>query len=203
MKNLSMRMKTLTCDGEPYHFSLQDIPVLINRDEFVLLNKPGSPRLNMWQIRRGDEEYDLYDGDLISMHGDTWVVCYERGFYAINEAREIKYLDQLRNYEFLSGSWDVPTPVPVEYKKKHKFKYKDFIFGIDNIVGMHEGKIMIRTFDYPIDAAEVQQECSLSYGDEKLYFGDMVQGCTVELYKGRVAICKNGDYIDLATEEVL
>ncbi len=86
------QMKARTTKGDWYEFSIHNVPVHISPKEIVLLDVPNSPILNSSLVRRGDKESGLFEGDVIEYEGQRWLVCYERGFYAINEDCVIQYL---------------------------------------------------------------------------------------------------------------
>ena len=64
------------------------------------MNRENSPILDLNNIRRGDPETGLYEGDVIEHDGDLWLICYERGFYAINQAYVIKYFENIDSFEY-------------------------------------------------------------------------------------------------------
>lgn len=197
-------MKALTRDGDWYSFTLHDIPTTFNDEEFVLLNKPGSPRLQLKSIKRGDPETGLFEGDIISMNGYLWVVCYERGFYAINEDYVTQHLYLLKDYTLIGDYFTRGFPVSINTRNKHLFKYNNVIFRVEDIVGAYKAdSIILRTCKLPVPVCDIQQESCMTLKGKRLFLGDTYEGATVELYGGRIAVCKNGEYIDVATGGIL
>lgn len=192
-------MKALTHKGEWFEFTLQDLPALFTADEFALLAKPKSPRLAVNSIRRGDIETHLFEGDVIEMSGVKWLICYERGFYAINQDFVIRYLYTLENYEVL-GTYDtIDLGIPIIFRQKYLFKYKDKIMRLQDIVGAYNGGLLLRFASKPISPDLIQQECCITYDSKRVYLGDKINGYTVELHGGRITMCKGDEIIDMIT----
>lgn len=195
---LSFMMKTLTVNNVWFPFSLHDIPCRIDENTFALLNRPFSPLLQLDKIRRGDYESGYYEGDIIDVNGVRNIICYKRGFYAINEEYQVtnlyqlppatKYLDQYDGENF---------SITVPFRHKQLYTYNGVQFRLDDIVGKFEDKILVRMFDSPIPPGEIKQECCMSYNDKRLYLGDDIEGKPAELHGGRVTIVKDDGVYDL------
>lgn len=193
-------MKALTRDEEWYNFTIKDVPTTFNEEEFVLLNKPGSPRLQLKSIKRGDPETGLFEGDIISMDGSLWVVCYERGFYAINDDYVTQHLYLLKDYTLIGDYFTRGFPVSINTRNKHLFKYNNVIFRIEDIVGAYRtDSIILRTCKLPVPITDIKQESCMTMNGKRLFLGDAYEDSTVELYGGRIAIKKDNIFIDLAT----
>lgn len=191
-------MKARTRNNKWLSFTLDDLPVPFNETEFVLLKRPGTPILDIKSIRRGVKKYGLFEGDVILMDGEKWLVCYERGFYVINSNYVVKYFYQLKNYKVIGTCDTIKDVVSISFKSKHFFMYKDNIFYLANISGAYDGKLLIRSIEEPIDTKQVNQECCLVYNGKKLFLGMLIDGkYPVKLRGGRITIKKNGQIIDL------
>jgi hypothetical protein len=178
---------------------MEDIPTPFNTKEFALLRRPNTPRLLIDSIRRGDEESGLFEGDIISMNGEDWLICYERGFYAINKDYIIRYLYTLSDYKYLGTCFDIKSPIPINFRSRHRFIYKDLIFRINDIVGAYDDKLLLRPVSKPVNVAEVHQECCITYNKQRIYLNDSIDDGIVELHGGRVTLNKDNNLIDLAT----
>lgn len=191
-------LKALTVDGDWFEFTIKDIPTPISEDEFILMNKPGSPKLRLDTIRRGDPEYHLYEGDVISVNGDKYTVCYERGFYAINDMYVYRYLSTLKDVKLISvyTESDNATIVP-NFRLSHLFKYNNTVFKLNDIVGCYKGNLVIRSIQHTVNPNKVQQECRASYNGKKLYLGDKINNGIVCMYHGKIALKVNNKYIDI------
>lgn len=199
----SLILKTTTVDGAWFPFTIFDIPCRVDENHFVLLNRPYTPVLNLNSIRRGDAS-GYYEGDILRVNGREYVVCYRRGFYAISVDLHIIYLHQLPEDTMYVGDYmDLDFPVVVSFRNAVLYKYKNTIFRLEDIVGMHEGLIVTRVFDRPIKPADVQQSCGMSINNTKLYFGDIVEDSPVELIGGRVCIRKADGAFDIGTNLLL
>lgn len=195
----SFMMAALTLDREWYPFKLADIPTTFNDAEFVLFNRPETPRLLLKGIRRGDVESGLFEGDIIRADGTDWVVCYQRGFYAINGEYVIRYLYQFDNYEFLGTHPRITVPVPINFKSKYLFMYNGTVFRLNDIIGGYKGRLILRTCSEPVDVDDVNQECCIVYRGRKVYLSDIIDGEPITLKGGRLTHKENGKIIDIAT----
>ena len=196
-------MTALSLSGQWTPFEIEDVPVTFTEDEFALLKRPGSPRLLLKTIRRGERETGLYEGDIIEADGDRWLVCYERGFYAINTDYVIKYLNQFDSFKLLGTLHDTSFPIPMTERAKHLFRYKDYIFRINDIIGVYLDGMILRCVSKQIPFDEIHQECCITYNKERVYLDDVFDKGKVCLYHGRVAFEKDGTYTDLATGGIL
>lgn len=192
-------MKTLTTNGDWFTFSMEDLPVLLDDEHFALFGQSKSPWLRIDSIRRGDPEYGLYEGEVLSMDGENWLVCYERGFYVISESYVIRYLDDLSDYQVIGNVPNIKINVPVSFRANHLFKVKDNIFRIQDVVGAFNGKLLLRPVNTPVDVTDVQQECCATYEGKRVYLGDILDGAELKLYHGRLARMTNAGAIDITT----
>lgn len=195
----SFIMKALTLDRDWYEFTLADIPTTFNDAEFVLYNRPNTPRLLLKGIRRGDAESGLYEGDVVHCDGTDWIICYQRGFYAINSDYVIRYLYQLKRYKMVGTYPRVPAPVPINFKSKYLFMHNGTIFKINDIIGGYKGQLILRTSSKPVNVDEVHQECCIVYNGRKVYLSDMINGEPIKLLGGRLTHKVDGKVIDIAT----
>lgn len=191
-------MKALTPSKEWYFFTLKDIPVLVASKAFVLLSIKGSPILDLSSIRRGDESSGLFEGDIISCDGEEWLVCYERGFYAINKEYTTKYLYQLKDAKVIGDYFTDGFPVAMNLRTRYLFKYQDAIFRLEDIVGGEKDEgIIIRSCNHVIKFNDVKQECCMSFDGQRVFFGDVFPEGTIKLHGGRVCFEIEGHYVDL------
>lgn len=197
-------MKALTPDKEWFTFDLSDIPTTFNSTEFVLLGRPNAPRLQLDSVKRGDRATGLFEGDILEMDGARWVVCYERGFYAISEEYVTKFLYQLTDYKIVGDYYKDGFPLTIHARKKHLFKYNDTIFRLEDIVGGLAGQsLILRCCSEPIPLDKVQQECCLVFDNKRVYLGDVIPEGVIELHGGRVCASNMNVYIELTTGGVI
>lgn len=196
-------MKALTHNKDWFEFSMADLPTLFTPNEFVLLNRPNTPRLLFKSIRRGDSESGLFEGDIIEMDGREWLICYERGFYAIDSNYIIKHLYTLRDFKVLGTCSEIKSPVPINFRTKHLFSYDGNIFRLNDIIGAYEGKLLLRSLSEPVDVSLIKQECCVTYNGSRVYLGDELDIGTVVLRGGRITVSKEDKIIDIVTGEEL
>lgn len=199
-----LKMKARTRDGAWFEFDVSDIPTMFTENEFALFARPGTPLLNRDVILRGDSDFDLYEGDIISIDGHKWMCCYERGFYLIDEEYNIKYFDELKDFERISNYYDAEFPVHLTTKKKHLFKVRGSVFRLEDIIGgTNDDRIFVRGFNRPIEVNKIRQECCIVKDNNRLFFGDMLPSGRVILKDGRIKNkLQNGTYEDLALRRV-
>lgn len=193
------KMKAQTHNGDWVEFTLHDLPTPISKDEFILLAKPNTPRVLLNTIRRGDPDTNLYEGDVIECDGSKWLICYERGFYAINNDYVSKYLYTIRNFTFLGTNLDIPMEVQNSLRTKYLFKYDKSVFRLQDIVGGYQGKLLLRFASEPVDPDDIQQECCLTYNGTRVYLGDVFDEGTVKLHFGRVTLDSDNGLYDIIT----
>lgn len=193
-------MKARTLDNQWYPFSISDVPTRFNEEEFALMRQPGSPRLVMNAIRRGDPDTGLYEGDVIEMEGDRWVVCYQRGFYVINELFITRFFGTLTEYKVVGDIYTIPMHITVLLRSKQLFKYKEFIFRLEDIIGgFDESHLILRSSNKPVPFDKISQECGCTWQGQRLFFGDELEDGTVMLFQGRVCLYKDEHYRDITT----
>ncbi len=195
----SFIMKALTLDNKWYAFGMQDAPTRISPDVFVLFNSSNTPKLQLKSIRRGCKQYNLFEGDVIEMDGSRWIICYERGFYAINENYIVRYLNTLHDYTYLGDMNDIEFPIPIALRGRHLFKYHSSIFRFEDITGSYDNKLILRSESMPIKASHIQQECCMCYEGRKIFLGDKIGDSIVKLFNGRIVLKSKSKVIDLAT----
>lgn len=198
-----MKARTVNDPKEWFAFSIKDVPTVYNVNQFALLAKPNTPLLCIDEIRRGDSESGLFEGDVFEAEGCRWLVCYERGFYAINEEYLIRYLYTFKDVKVIGDYLSTKFPISINFRVKQLFKYEDKIFRLNDVVGIYQGKLLLRSSSQPIDANKINQECCISYEGKRLYLGDLVNGKPCELRGGRVTIKTEDGYLDLSTGGVL
>lgn len=200
----NFKLKARTTDGSWYQFDIRDVPVLIGTDKAVLMGRPQSPIIDTSVILRGDRESGLFEGDVFISGGERWLVCYERGFYAINEQYLTKYLYNFDNIEYVGVSeFDLEFPIQYKRRKQHLFKCGEVQFFISQIVMVEDSNMVVRIKRLRFPREDIKQECCMSLEDTKLYLGDSINGSVVQLRGGRVCIETENGFLDLATGGIL
>lgn len=189
-------MTALTHNGDWCTFNISDIPCYINDKEFVLLNKPNSPILLAGTIRRGDSKYNLFEGDIVSVDNHLYLVCYERGFYLIDADYQVRYFSSLLHYTVVGTSDTLEFPVKLSFRLKHLFKTKGVLFRLQDIIGSYKGDLLIRTCSKPVPIDTISQECCFVHDKTRMFFGDIIDGVPIEMYKGRLVLNNNNIMYD-------
>ena len=189
----SFIMKALTRNGSGwYTFSIEEIPCLITTDLFTLMAVPNSPVLRLDTIRRGDRDTLLFEGEVVECDGDRWMICYERGFYAINSLYVIRQLSTLKNVHKIGDvNYNIEFPVPISIKQKLLFKYKSTIFRLEAICGCYNNQILIRAQKRPIDPKTIKQDCGCELDKNRLYLGDSTPYGITTMHEGVLGFEQN------------
>lgn len=198
------QLKARTLNGDWQKFSIANTPVEISAGKAVLLAKPNSPIIRTDDIRRGDWEYNLFEGDIVESDGVKYLICYERGFYAIDVNYTIKNLYQLKEPKFVGVKGDdVEFPVHIKYVKTHMFKCFDIKFYMKQIARIMGDCIVLNSKNTEVPIQLVQQECCMTYNKRRIYLGDFVDDEKVIMRGGRVCVETKDGYKDLTTGGIL
>ncbi len=195
-------LKAISTDNSWVTFYINDIPTPISEDRFVLLRRPNSPILMLDGIRRGDPKYGLFEGDIIEYQSTQYLICYERGFYAINRDYVVRLFDELNGFKLLGTVNDMEIDIPISFKKTLLFKYKHTVFKINDIIGESNGGLLINSLAEPINPDLVRQDCCIVCNKQRMYLGDNIHGNPIELIDGRLQVKQaTGEYRSI--EEVV
>lgn len=198
------QLKARTLENYWQTFSIANTPVEIAEGMAVLLSKPNSPIILSKDIRRGEWEYNLFEGDIVESEDTRYLICYERGFYAIDENYTIKNLYQLKDPKVLGvKGYELDFPVHIKLVKTHMFKCFDIKFYIRQITRTEGDCIVLKAKGQAVPIQLVQQECCLSYEKQRIYLGDFIEDKKVEMHGGRICIETDAGYLDLATGGIL
>lgn len=189
-------LKSISASGLWTEFTLNDLPVPIDNKSFILMARPDSPILDLSNVRRGDPSTGLYEGDVILCDDETWLICYERGFYAINDAYVVRYFDKLTDFQYLGVRENFNISIPLKLKKKHMFRYNTTMFHMQDIIAAVHGKLLLNMFADPVSPDLICQECAFTYNNHKVFLGDSVGSDIIHLSNGRLTA--NG--VDLAAQ---
>ena len=197
MPSFIMKARTHS-DAGWYVFSIEEIPVLVKTNLFSLMRIPNSPLLRLNTVRRGDRDTMFFEGEVISHSGVEWLVCYERGFYAINKDYVVRKLGDLIGAKKLGDvGFDYDFPVSLSIKQKLLFKHNKTIFRLESVCGCFKGKLLLRSAKAPIEPSAVKQDCGCEYNKEHLYLGDTTQYGTVSLSYGVLGFSKDGIFTSI------
>lgn len=195
---LNYPMRALSkCGRYLIDFRLEDGPCPVDKEHFVLTERPGSPILLYSEVGRGSDIPNLFEGDIIQDEdGKEYIITYFRGLVC-QSIETSKYLEIPEKFK-ISGNI---------YKRRgrlnksvsHKFICKDIIFTLQEIYGVHENNLIVNVESNVFIPEEVKQYSGLrSQSRKMLFFGD--DGLT--LHKGRICVLKEGKYLSVVDKEV-
>lgn len=198
MKN-SFVMRAPTVSGDWYNFTVGDCPILLTDNTFILVGKPNSPVMYC-DVYRGEEESGLFEGDVVYCDDTSWLVCYDRGFYAINKDYAVRYLYTMHDFRVIGVSGhDVDFPVPYSRRLHHKFSYKDVVFNLWDFKSCEKDGIHIRRYAKALAAEDIHQEAGVRINNRKAYLGYKYNGNILVMRGGRLVYEDDTDFIDIAT----
>lgn len=164
MPCFTMKARIRNHPKEWFEFSIADAPLMIYPQEFVLQNRCGTPRLSTEDMVRGCEEYGVYDGDIIiGRNSNKYMVCYDRGFYAISESREYTLLEDIMPCTVIGNVFDDGFPVQHTATKHIQFKYKEVQFSFKDFQGISPKGYVVRSLCLPVRLNEICSDCGVSY----------------------------------------
>lgn len=198
MKN-SFKMRAPTVNGEWYSFTVGDCPMKLTDNTFILLGKQNSPVMYC-DVYRGDEESGLFEGDVVWCDDKSWLVCYDRGFYAINKDYEVRYLYTLYDAKYIGVvDHDLVFPIPYSRRVHHKFSYKDVVFNLWDFKAIEDDGIHIHRYRKALKAEDIHQEAGIRIDNRKAYLGYKYNDRVLVMKGGRLVYEDDSDLIDIAT----
>lgn len=140
-------------------FSLEDCPVKISSDKFVLKNRANSPMLYTKTIRRCSDVYStgggiVAEGDVIveDKSSTEYVVKWLDNFKVINNSNEIFSLIKLHPISII-GKKLVPNVNSSLY-----YKYEDKVFHLFEIIACNNGVLYLNRKDIPnVPLSDIEQ----------------------------------------------
>lgn len=192
-------LRAPTVNGDWNSFEIGDGPTRLTENTFILLGKPNTPVMYC-DVYRGDRESGLFEEDIVFFDDKSWLVCYDRGFYAINADYESRYLYTMKDCQYMGVcGHDLDFPVKYYRRLHHKFSSYDVVFNLWDVQAVVEGGLEVARHKKPIPLADIHQECCARNNNRAMYFGYVYEGHTVNLYGGRIAYEEEGKYYDITT----
>lgn len=206
--------KALSANGkELVAFTLADGPWRHDTKFFSLANRPGSPILKYNTIRRGSDIPGLFEGDIIEYNGKKYCIKYEMGLAAfsldgevipVNQLSYIKIVDNVYfQKEFKLPNWRKVTFKYVE-KEDKRFLNQHRFFGIKSITGAMRNKPFIAIYGCKlVPEDDILQFTGVTYKDERIHFGECIEGNPVYMEKGRIYVRAFGKCHDVKSSPIL
>lgn len=165
-------MAAESIDGNIISFTIQDVPVVIDENHFVLAARSGSELLKYCSIRRMMDHLRLGENDVVEIDASAYTVGYQGGFYLSNEEGVRITSDLISNYKVL------------EHGKSgaHRILFSAYghVFDIRNILGTHEGRVAIAGVRQLINPEDMQMSAGFRLNGDRVFFDDHIT-----LWKGR------------------
>lgn len=189
------RLRALTLDKKPFYFTARDVPVKVYSDVFTLANRPGTPLLEISSLCRAMDHLPLAEGDKVLIGGTEYQVSYYRGFDFRSDNKVVIPSNLVDTYSLVSmgdGS-----------SSKIQFKYHDCVFQLPSFFGCLDGRAVISASTELADVDELQISAGFSHKKRKIFFGDMVDGKEVLMWRGRPCVLQEGKYVEMPTGNLL
>lgn len=190
MNLFSLRAREITKDGQYVSFTAADIPVLIREGTIALFKRPYSTLLAASTLEIGSD-IGAYVGDIITCEEEIgkWVVDYRRGFIATRlGSGEVRSLGSFKDFKVIAHATEEEMERALVQPKTIAFKYKGTIFYLDDILGMYQNKMIVHRINELVPEYGLEQDTSITVGDQRLFLGDTFRGYPIILCYGRVCI---------------
>ena len=189
------RCRALTELGEPFYFSVKDIPVKVYPDMFILAACPGTPLLQLPTLCRAMDHVPLAEGDCVLINGKKYTLTYYKGFNFKSDSGIIIPSHNVDSYELVA--------LNVGAKSKLQFKYRGHVFQLPSIFGCVDGKAVLSISKELAEPDEIQVSAGFTYSKEKVFYGDVIEGGEVVMWRGRPCIRKEGLYVEIPSGNLL
>lgn len=187
----SCRLRALDKRGNPHIFTTMDVPVRVWEDSFILANVKDSPVLLIDSVVRMMDHLDVGEGDMVLYHGRQCTVSYNRGFQLTNDKGTVHPSNQVMACELLSIGDKTMSPIC--------FQSKNATFRIRAFLGVFDGNVVTAHDPLPCRPSDVRLSADFVYQRQKLYYGDLVEGHPLIMWRGRPCIQSDGGYVEIPT----
>lgn len=185
------RLRALDSYGCPHIFTLADAPVRIFEDTFILANRTPSPFLTLSTVVRVMDHLDIGEGDVVSYRGVMCTVTYNRGFQLVSEKGTVYPSNCVPSCNVIS--------VGTRPTSQIQFKSPNISFQLYAVLGCYEGKVVTAHDPNPCDPELLQISAGFVYKRQKLFYGDMVDGYPLIMWRGRPCVHMEEGYVEIPT----
>lgn len=189
------KCRALTKDGKPVFFTTRDVPVQIYPDSFILANRPNSPVLTVASMCRAMDHLPVAEGDIVLIDGIQYTTSYNKGFFFVGQSGVRVHPNLVSEY----------TLVSIGENPKHRllFKHKEHIFQLPSFLGCMDGKVVLSISKEPVDVDSIQVSVGLLHQKRKLFYGDVIDGAEVIMWRGRPCVRREEGYVEVPTGNLL
>lgn len=186
--------------GERVVFSITDVPVAADTDNFILMRRDHTPILVTSSVVVGSDIDGVFEGTRIAdKDGNLYNVSFQRGFAAMDKNRNVFKLHKLAPFTIVGDNYDLSTCC----RARLIYKHDNVIFRLTDIVGVVEDKVVIKNKYLDVNFTDVQQFAGLAVDGNKVFLGDTLPVGKVCMHYGRICVYNNGIYTDLVDGEVI
>ena len=187
-----MKLRGLTLKQEFYDFEITDCPVYINSSMVALVNKPNSPLLQAKSIVRGEEEFGLFESDMVLEKETSRFVgylVYIAGFKIYNPLLK-EYIDlnefNIGDYNYVGNNQISKILEIVSVRDYIKFKSGNVSFRINNLILIRSDKLLITNKSVGLlNVKDIKFSTGLLFNGEDICFGDILTDGYVVLHNCR------------------
>lgn len=185
------RYRALTENGAPFYFTVQDVPVIVYPNLFLLANRPNTPLLKIDSMCLVMDHLPLAEGDTVRIGGREYVVTYTMGFMFVGKGGDRIPSNVVTSYQLMR--------VGTTCKAKPLFKYQDMIFKLPAFCGCADGKAVLSFYRELVEIDKIKVSAGITYKKQKIFFGDAFKGGEVIMWKGRPCVLREEGYIEFPT----
>lgn len=189
------RFRALTELGDPFYFSVADVPVKVYPDMFILAARSGTPILRASTIGRAMDHMQLAEGDQVLIDGKRYILGYHRGFTFRGDSGIIIPSNAVESYKLMQ--------MDIGEKSKFQFKYRDSVFQLPSLFGCVEGKAVLSIGCMRADPQDIQVSAGFTCNKKKIFYGDILDGGEVIMWRGRPCVQREGYYVEMPTGNLL
>lgn len=153
-------------------FSLLDGPCMIGENQFVLVNRPGTPILRYDSIMRGMDIPGIFEGDIINYRGKDFIVKYQRGFNGYSLNGDVVDMNELSNgivksHVYFQDIFKQIAPTKIRYRIGNKHYTIDKVFSAPGRKGVvfNDKRLGI------VELNRIEQDAGTIVNKKRIYFG--------------------------------
>lgn len=186
-------------NNRPLMFGVEDIPVFISSTRIALTNRPNSPLIRANTVSRRLPNTQLGEGDSVLYRGRLYQIVYNRGFL-LWDTHSDSYI-QTNVVDFPDISYAGITTVP---NTRLQLRHEDVVFQLSAILGPSgDGKMYISHCPTAIDPNNVQIAAGFTFNGKRVFYGDILQGHELTMWRGRPVIKTEDGIIEYPTKLLL
>ena len=197
-------LRAARVDGKGFFsFTLDDAPCHVGSGQLILLRRKMTPILK-WDTVELSSDLNAHVNDIVLSvrNQDHWIVQYDAGFVGINlSTGERCILCDLRPFTKVRAATEEER---MDFSLKPftcSYRFEGQEFTLDDIIGYHDGMLIIKGFDKLIHPLEITQYMGFSVNKVPMFLGEKYKGYEIVLCYGRVCVQTKLGVMDIQTKK--